>query len=84
VNVVKCLTDELEDGNLNIENLLNEVKSIRDRHELIMQEQHIRFNIFEIDGFAKSEVLFCRFIAKLISPARRSGWNFVFLKSFLK
>ena len=67
-----------------IEMLLNEVKLIGDKYDLINKKTGGYFNIFEITNINTDEVAICRFLKEILSPKGSHHQGILYLRSFIK
>ena len=66
-----------------IEILLNEVKLISDKYDLINKKTGGYFNIFEIANIDTDEVTICRFLNEILSPKGSHHQGILYLRSFI-
>jgi hypothetical protein len=71
------------DDVLNIQKLLSEAGSIVQKHDLFVRETGGNFNIFEIADISTKEMVVCRVLAELLSPAGHHGQSGDYLEKFL-
>lgn len=64
--------------------LLNEIKLIGDKYDLINKKTGGYFNIFEIASIGTNEVIVCRVLYELLSPKGSHYQGRLYLKSFIK
>lgn len=69
---------------MGIEILLNEIKLIGDKYDLINKKTGGYFNIFEIASIGTNEVIICRVLYELLSPKGSHYQGTLYLKSFIK
>lgn len=69
---------------MSAEILLNKVKLIGDKYDLIHQKTGGYFNIFQITNIGTNEVIICRVLHELLSPSGSHYQGSLYLKSFIK
>lgn len=69
---------------MSVEMLLNEIKLISDKYDLINQKTGGYFNIFEIANIGTNEVIICRVLHEILSPNGSHYQGNLYLKSFIK
>ena len=63
-------------------NLLLRVSTDLKSQKSMSYNSNSEYNIFQILGVAKKEVVMCRFLTDLLNPEGRHGCGILFLKSF--
>ena len=67
-----------------MENLLDKIKAISKKYELINQKTGGYFNIFEITNISTDEVAICRVLYELLSPSGSHYQGNIYLKLFIE